>query len=131
MIALSSISIALNSALPPSCTCAYRPGVNARSGFGTTARRLIVPVAESTWLLTKLTVPEYGRPVSLARREVVGAEDVHAARRVADDVVLEGHALHDHPRRGAVLIARREDDRIARLIGDPEVLEHVAFDDDV
>src|SRR6266446_6558461 len=62
MIALSSISIALNSALPPSCTCAYRPGVNARSGFGTTARRLIVPVAESTWLLTKLTVPEYGRP---------------------------------------------------------------------
>ncbi len=66
MIALSSISIALNSALPPSCTRAYRPGVNARSGFGTTARRLIVPVAESTWLLTKLTVPEYGKPMSLA-----------------------------------------------------------------
>ena len=40
-------------------------------------------------------------------------------------------ALHDRPRRAAALVARREDDRIAGLIGDPEVLEDVAFDQHV
>src|SRR5262249_15928920 len=65
---------------------------------------------------------------ALTWRVVVDAEDVHAAGGVADDVALEGDALHHHPWRAAALVARRPDDRIAGLIGDPEVLEDVALD---
>ena len=60
--------------------------------------------------------------------DVVRAQDVHAARRVADDIVLERDVLHDHPWRSAALVARRENNREAGLIGHPEVLEHVALD---
>ena len=68
---------------------------------------------------------------ALARREIVGAEDIHAAGGVADQVVLKRDALGDHPRCMPVLIARRDHDGIAALVGDPDVLEHVAFDQHV
>ncbi len=48
-----------------------------------------------------------------------------------DQVVPERHALDDAPRRRTVLIARRELDRESRLIGNPAILEDVAFDDHV
>ena len=69
-------------------------------------------------------------PALRARMSVVVARDVDGVGRVADDVVAERDVLDDRPRRLAVLVARREEDRVPGLRRRPHVLEHVALDED-
>jgi hypothetical protein len=66
-----------------------------------------------------------------ARVHVVTAQDVHAARHMTQEVAADDDAFNRGPRRAAALIARRQQDGIAGLIGHPEVFHDVAFDDDV
>ena len=54
---------------------------------------------------------------------------VQPAAGVADDIAADGDVLDDDPRRFAVLVAGREQDRIALLRVAPHVLHQVAFDE--
>ena len=64
----------------------------------------------------------------LAGGEVVVSEHVDAAGAVAYQVAAHRHPFHGRPRRVAVLIPRRELEGVAGLIGDPQVLDDIAFD---
>ena len=66
----------------------------------------------------------------LARMDVVGAHHVQGGPAVAHDVVRERHVAYGHPRRGAVLVARGEEDAVSILRIGPVVLEQVAVDQD-
>src|SRR4029078_11992066 len=63
-----------------------------------------------------------------ARAIAVVAGDADPAGDVADDVVSELDLLDHAPRAMAVLVARREEDGVARLRVHPVVLEEVVFD---
>ena len=64
----------------------------------------------------------------LARVNVVCTQNVHSGGNVAHDIVSERDVPHHGPGRIAVLIPRREEDRIAVLRIGPVVFEDVLFD---
>src|SRR4029077_3962018 len=68
-------------------------------------------------------------PRRLARMDVVGPEDVDPRRDVLHEVVLEDHVLYGRPRRVAVLVSDREENREPVLGVRPVVLEDVALDE--
>ena len=70
--------------------------------------------------------------LGLQRRvDVVPARDVEHRGEVPDDVAPNGDVPRHRPRRAAALIARREQDGVARLTRRPVVLDGVAFDQDI
>src|SRR5262249_47079317 len=66
----------------------------------------------------------------LARVVVVVAENTHAGPTVAHRVLLDRDVVALAPRTVAVLIADREEDRVARLAALPVVVERIADDRD-
>ena len=68
--------------------------------------------------------------VGLPAREVrIGAEHLHRGRDVAHDVEAELDVLDLAPRARAVLVADREQHRVARLRLLPRAFHHVALDE--
>ena len=67
----------------------------------------------------------------LRRLQIVPPGDVEHGGNVTDDVAADGDVPGHRPRRAAALVARREQDRVARLSRRPVILDRVAFDEDV
>src|SRR5207302_7284453 len=60
---------------------------------------------------------------------VVGATDVHSARRMPHDVEAKRNIPHDRPRRCSIVVPRGEEDRKATNGVGPVVLEDVSLDE--